>query len=245
MLTWRLPQLPQDPITARVFLPLTTTVCPTMLSRLTAYSRSLWDHTRHFVYHHVLHADDPPHRLALGVAIGMFVTFTPTVGVQMALTLSLAWLLGANKIVGLPLVWISNPATLVPIYYGVYLVGCACMGTSSIGWEWWQQLSSPPPGWWPTVQFFWSKLIEVLAPLTVGGVIVGLATAIPSYYATYFAVRAYRLKRWGQLTPPPAEITVIDEMPAAEELVVEQEMMGTAEVIRKPEMVGAEDQPAF
>ena len=28
---------------------------------------------RRFVYHHLLHADDPPHRLALGVGIGVFV----------------------------------------------------------------------------------------------------------------------------------------------------------------------------
>ena len=31
---------------------------------------------RHFVYHSLLHADDPPRPLALGMAIGMFVAFT-------------------------------------------------------------------------------------------------------------------------------------------------------------------------
>ena len=77
---------------------------------------------RKFIYHNVLHADDPPHRLALGAAIGVFVAFTPTVGLQMMLTVSLAWLLRANKVIGLPVVWISNPATLVPIYYSCYVV---------------------------------------------------------------------------------------------------------------------------
>ena len=78
--------------------------------------RSPWQRVRHFVLHDILHADDPPHRLALGVAIGMFVTFTPTVGLQMVLVGVLAWLLRANKLVGLPVVWLSNPATVVPIY---------------------------------------------------------------------------------------------------------------------------------
>ena len=59
---------------------------------------------RRFIIHNILHADDPPHRLALGVAIGMFMTFTPTVGVQSILVALTAWVLRANKLVGMPMV---------------------------------------------------------------------------------------------------------------------------------------------
>ena len=76
----------------------------------------------------ILHADDPPHRLALGIAIGMFVTFTPLIGFQMLISVFLAWLLRANKLVGVPLVWISNPVTFVPIYYPCYWLGCKVLG---------------------------------------------------------------------------------------------------------------------
>ena len=78
---------------------------------------------RRFVVHNVLRADDPPHRLALAVAIALFVTFTPTIGFRSVLVVLLAWMFGANKLVGLPLVWISNPATFVPIDYPSYLTG--------------------------------------------------------------------------------------------------------------------------
>ena len=41
----------------------------------------------HFIVYRILHADDTPHRLALGIALGVFVAWTPTVGLQMVLVL--------------------------------------------------------------------------------------------------------------------------------------------------------------
>ena len=92
---------------------------------------------RRFVLRSLLHTDDPPHELALGVAIGVFVTFTPTVGFQMVLTVFLAWLLRANKAVGVPIVWITNPATIIPIYYSCYVVGRSMLQWESVGEAWW------------------------------------------------------------------------------------------------------------
>lgn len=60
-----------------------------ILARFRLYSRR----SRKFFYHNVLHADDPPHRLALGAAIGVFVAFMPAVGFQMMINFFLAWLL--------------------------------------------------------------------------------------------------------------------------------------------------------
>ena len=91
---------------------------------------------RRYVVHDILHADDPPHRLSMGIAIGMFITFTPTVGIQMLLNVFLCWLCRANKLVGLPIVWISNPATLVFIYTGCYWVGVEILGQTPVSQEW-------------------------------------------------------------------------------------------------------------
>jgi uncharacterized protein len=160
--------------------------------------------TREFITHRVLHADDPPHRLALGVAIGVFVTFTPTVGFQMVIAVFLAWWLRANKAVGVPVVWISNPATFVPIYYSCYWVGRHILGKNGIGRAWWAELTRPPEGWWPAVTFYWSRFTEIAWPLWIGGFIVGGACEVVSYYLVYHLIRAYRLRRWGQLLPPSA-----------------------------------------
>ena len=72
----------------------------------------VWKRMASFFVHRVLHVPDTPHRIALGVAIGIFVAWTPTIRFQMVLTVVLAWLLGANKSVGVPFVWISCPPYL-------------------------------------------------------------------------------------------------------------------------------------
>ena len=84
-----------------------------------AIAKSLAD----FVKFRILHVDDSPHRIALGVAIGFFCGWTPAIGIQMMMVLVLATLLRANKLVGLPIVWITNPLTAAPVYYFNWLVG--------------------------------------------------------------------------------------------------------------------------
>ena len=164
--------------------------------------RPLMRRIRNFLVHDVLHADDPPHRLALGIAIGMFVAFSPTFGVQMALVVLLAWLLKANKLVGTPVVWITNPATAMPIYYACYLVGVALTGAERVGRPWWHDLTHPPDGWWIATCFYWSKFMEIATPLTIGCTLIGVLLACPTYFIAYYVIRFHRLRRWGQLMPP-------------------------------------------
>lgn len=173
-----------------------------MKKRLADTCKYYWQLTKDFCVHKILHADDPPHRLALGIALSMFVTFTPTIGFQMALVLLLAWLFGANKLVGVPLVWLSNPATLVPIYYPCYYVGRKILGLEGVDAAWWKKFSNPPLGWKPRVSHFWEMFMDVAAPLWLGCLVVGSVLGVLTYYISLFAIRNYRMRRWGQLMPP-------------------------------------------
>jgi hypothetical protein len=65
----------------------------------------------------LLMLDDTPHRIALGMAIGVFISWTPTVGFQMLAAVPLAYLLRANRVAGVIGVYLSNPFTLVPMYW--------------------------------------------------------------------------------------------------------------------------------
>lgn len=150
---------------------------------------------RRFFLRRVLHADDPPHRLALGVAIGLFVTFTPTIGFQSALVVLLAWMLGANKLVGVPLVWISNPATFVPIYYPCYRIGRWILGGPPVSMRWWRELARPPHSSGEALRFYWTRLMEIIEPLTVGCLVVAIPIGGIGYVLTYQSVMKYRLLR--------------------------------------------------
>ena len=174
-----------------------------MQEQLRRRIRRLRRRFRHFVFHSVLHADDPPHRLALGIAIGVFVTFTPTVGLQMMIVVFLAWLFRANKLVGLPIVWITNPATIMPIFYTCYRIGGTILGRPAVGLHWWGRLAERPDPWWDRVQFYWNHFMEIAAPLWIGSMLLSLILGYAVYYISYYAIAGYRMRRWGQLMPPP------------------------------------------
>lgn len=89
--------------------------------------RLVWHRLRDFVVLRIFHLDDTPHRIALGVAIGLFVSLTPTVGVQMVIGMFLATVLRANKFPAVALAWITNPLTTVPIFYFNWCVGHAVL----------------------------------------------------------------------------------------------------------------------
>ena len=82
------------------------------------------------------------------------------------------------------------------------VVGNGILREPGIGLQWWTELADPPNGWAVSLEFYWTRLFAIAAPLLLGGLILGLATATPAYFVTNYVIRTYRLRRWGQLTPP-------------------------------------------
>ena len=61
--------------------------------------------------------------LARGVAVGIFVGLTPTVGVQTLLMLGGCLLLRANFPAAFIASWVSNPLTIAPMYFAFRVLG--------------------------------------------------------------------------------------------------------------------------
>lgn len=145
----------------------------------------------------VLQLDDAPESLALGIALGLFIAFTPTVGIQMLLVLVIHTICRANRLAGIAMVWISNPITLVPIYWGDYQVGRVILGREPIAYQEFARLFQfESKGFIEQFQEFLRHLGPVFAdvaiPLFTGGAIVGLLLALPSYPLTLWLVRHER-----------------------------------------------------
>lgn len=159
-----------------------------------------WLRLRNFLTHKVLHTDDTPHAVGLGAAIATFVAFLPLIGFQTIIAISLAAVARANKAVCVPVVWITNPFSAVPIYG-------ACLGLGR--WV----VSSPRAAKTPamlaqieqhrraglfSLEYWWAvfqRLISVGAELWVGCLIVGLLCAIPAYFVARRGVSVYRERR--------------------------------------------------
>ncbi len=159
-----------------------------------------WFRLRRFIAHTVLHTDDSPHVIALGTAIAVLIAFLPLVGFQTAIAVGIAALFRANKAVCIPIVWITNPFTMWPIYYGCFELGRFVLpASSSTGQEGLQRLIE----FTKTGNIFhveyWTELFRLFmgvgAELWVGCMIVGVVGGIMSYFLARSGVVAYRERR--------------------------------------------------
>ncbi len=173
----------------------------------------LWRRLQQLVFHNILHLDDTPHRIAWGVFIGTMIAYTPTLGLQIVFYLLVATLLRANKVSGIPILFISNPFTAVPLYYTTWSVGemilhpkdSASLVTQDTIKAWLGKTGHAfkETGLEPLLQRdFWMDTARVLLStgdeLWVGGFVLGMVTGIPLYFATRWGINAFRHLREGR-----------------------------------------------
>jgi len=156
---------------------------------------------RRIVLHTIIHADDTPHKIALGVGVATLIAFLPLVGFQTAIAIGIAALIRANKAVCVPIVWITNPFTFVPIYGASLALGRFVLA-SPVSVPDTEILSTLERGhaaattW--DLQFWKSLFFELVglgAELWVGCAIIGLLAAIGAYGISRWGVSGYRERR--------------------------------------------------
>jgi len=145
----------------------------------------------------LLMLDDTVHSIALGAAVGMFVGMTPTVGLQMVLILLVALvarpLFRFNQVAGLIAVYISNPLTIIPIYWCDYKIGTLFFGGTVTRADFAAILQYEGLAqWWQTLV---ALFVDVGAPLVVGSLIVGTVVALLTYPATRWLLLTFREPR--------------------------------------------------
>ena len=156
---------------------------------------------RRFILHNVLHADDTPHAIALGVGIAMVIAFLPLVGFQTAIAIGLAALFRANKAVCVPIVWITNPLTLVPIYGGCLALGRWILASpiQEQDAEAMAKMEQHEQTFHIFELQFWTDLFQFLVGLGIelwlGCAIVGVTFGVISYIVAHRGVAIYRERR--------------------------------------------------
>src|SRR5687767_15597996 len=89
-------------------------------------------------FRRLLAIDDPPERTALAFAIGVFIAFSPFLGLHTIAATLVAFLFRFNKIAIYAGTFLNNPfLTLVPIIVASYALGALVLG---------RPLSIPPEG---------------------------------------------------------------------------------------------------
>jgi uncharacterized protein len=143
---------------------------------------------------------DTPEAIAGGVAIGIFIGFTPLIGLKTVLTILFAWLTGSNIIAAViasaahDILWPVMPV----IFRWEYQVG------------FWL-LSQPhhlPPGltkasWQAHSWGNWTHLLTVGKPLLLGSVVCSAPIALLSYVVAQKLVARHQLKKHPLEPPEP------------------------------------------
>jgi len=118
-----------------------------------------------------LHGD--PHYVAMGMAIGVFISITPTIPFHTIIAVALAFIFRGSKAAAALGVWFCNPLTAPLFYWGSYKAGMLFMGNQG-----------------PLNVKFESilELIKLGADVTMamimGGVILGILPGIAAYFLT-------------------------------------------------------------
>jgi len=106
---------------------------------------------------------------SLAVALGVFCAFIP-VPFQMVVAAAAAIWLRVNVLVAVPMVWITNPFTMGPLYYFCYLIGAKMLGME--------------PGHFhfePSFDWLLTGLARIWEPFLLGCFTVGLVCALAAF----------------------------------------------------------------
>jgi uncharacterized protein (DUF2062 family) len=132
----------------------------------------------------IVKLDDPPHRLALAFALGVFIAFSPTLGLHIISCLVVAWVFRLSKFVILTGTLVNNPWTIVPLYGFCIWFGMKITGSAA----------EVPRIAWSELTF--SNTYSVLKPYlwsyVAGTLVLGTIAALLSYVLFYWAILRYR-----------------------------------------------------
>ena len=140
----------------------------------------------------LLAVDDTPERTALAFSVGVFIAFSPFLGLHTILATLVALLFRFNKIAIYSGTFINNPfLTLVPIIAASYALGALLLGRPlrlpGVGW---QLLTEPhllSAAYWRELG---SHLRDVVVPFSVGGLALSVVCSLAAYPVTLKLMRA-------------------------------------------------------
>lgn len=115
-----------------------------------------------------------PHYVAMGMAVGIFISIMPIIPLQTVVAIALAFLVRGSKSAAALGTWLSNPLTIPLVYYANYKLGCLLLGYQGtlkhIAFDSFSQLMELG--------------LEVTWAMIVGGMVIGAFLGVIAYFVT-------------------------------------------------------------
>ena len=145
-------------------------------------------------FRRLLAIDDPPERTALAFSIGVFIAFSPFLGLHTIVATLIAFIFRFNKVAIYTGTFLNNPPlTLVPIIIASYAVGALLMGRPMrIPDEGVELLKSPHLLTGDYYRRLFVQSLDILEPFALGGMILSFVCSLIAYPLTLRALRRVR-----------------------------------------------------
>jgi uncharacterized protein (DUF2062 family) len=114
-----------------------------------------------------------PRYVAMGMAVGIFVSATPTIPFQTFIAVTMAFILRGSKSAAAIGVWLSNPVTLPVFYLASYKTGALLLGISN---------GTDITG--HTTTDLLKLGFDISLAAMTGGIVIGIILAIGAYFIT-------------------------------------------------------------
>ncbi|MDP9136680.1 MAG: DUF2062 domain-containing protein [Pseudomonadota bacterium] len=156
-----------------------------------------------YLWHRLRRIRATPHSIALGLAIGVFMSFSPLIGFHILLAAIVCAILGANILAAAAGTMLCNPLTCPLMMIGNYQIGELLLREqgrpdfqfdvpdATLG----QLLTHPVH----VVGQLMEALGPVLLPMFLGSTLLGLAFALPFYVAARLAAASQQRRRMERL----------------------------------------------
>ncbi|WP_347985896.1 heavy metal translocating P-type ATPase [Methylomonas sp. AM2-LC] len=149
-------------------------------------------------YHQLIQHNETPYRIAMGCACGIFSSTLPVFG-QTFIAILFARLCGASVLASVPWSWISNPLTTLPIWYAGYKLGLWLLPTQENTLSYaeiktYLQNFETIKGSQELVAIS-SGIWDVLKPLWLGTVLMGIALAFLGFAVIYWMLIVKQRRR--------------------------------------------------
>lgn len=145
-------------------------------------------------FRRLLTLDDPPERTALAFAIGVFIAFSPFLGLHTIMATSVAFIFRFNKIAIYSGTFINNPfLTLAPIIIASYAIGAFLLGRPlKISPEGIDLLQEPHLLTANYYRQLGREGWEIVWPFTIGGMILSVVCSLIAYPVTSWLLKTRR-----------------------------------------------------
>ena len=128
----------------------------------------------------ILSLDSHPRHIALGFAVGVFISITPFFGIHTPLAIAAAFLFRLNKLTCINGAWVNTPITIIPVLGLSYKLGRVLLGQ--------------PPGELTIKGLEWALLKKHAAAIILGSSIIGFILALAGYFLCYWLIVRFRKK---------------------------------------------------